>query len=73
MANLAAWIPSKGATIQIGPASIPEPGSGEVVIEARLPNLVESRDILTILSIRIELFHFIQEIGSWPRALFQYR
>ena len=49
MANLAAWIPSKGATIQIGLASIPEPGSGELVIEARLPNLVESREMLTIL------------------------
>jgi hypothetical protein len=36
MTNLAAWIPSKGAPLQIGPADIPQPGSGELVIEARL-------------------------------------
>jgi hypothetical protein len=35
MANLAAWIPAKGAPLQIGPADIPQPGPGELVIEAR--------------------------------------
>ena len=35
MTNLAAWIHSKGAPLQIGPADIPRPGSGELVIEAR--------------------------------------
>jgi hypothetical protein len=42
MANLAAWIPSKGAALQIGPADIPEPGLGELVIEACLSTLRKS-------------------------------
>jgi hypothetical protein len=33
MSNQAAWINSKGAAIHIGPAEMPSPGPGQLVIE----------------------------------------
>ena len=33
MSNQAAWINSKGEAIQIGPAEMPSPGPGQLIIE----------------------------------------
>jgi hypothetical protein len=39
MSNQAAWIPSKGAAIEIGHAEMPIPGPGELVIEVLYTSL----------------------------------
>jgi len=39
MTNVAAWIPSKGAAVQIGAAAIPQPGPLELVIEVGISHL----------------------------------
>jgi len=39
MSNQAAWIPSKGAAIEIGHAEMPIPGPGELVIEVPYTSL----------------------------------
>jgi len=36
MSNQAAWIPSKGEAIKIGPAEMPTPGAGQLIIEVCL-------------------------------------
>jgi len=42
MGNQAAWIPSKGAAIEIGHAEMPIPGPGELVIEVPYTSLHKS-------------------------------
>jgi len=42
MSNEAAWYPSKGEPLKVGPADIPKPIEGELVIEVFISNLIPS-------------------------------
>lgn len=38
MSNIAAWSNAKAASLEVGPAKIPTPGEGELVIEVGNPH-----------------------------------
>jgi hypothetical protein len=48
MSNLAAWIPLKGAPVEIKPTEIPQPGTGELVIEVCSRRLIKIARRLTV-------------------------
>ncbi|KAF8852282.1 hypothetical protein BDZ45DRAFT_807605 [Acephala macrosclerotiorum] len=44
MANIAAWLPAKGKAFKLGPADIPNPGPGEIVIKAKSSSTLHPGD-----------------------------
>lgn len=50
--NIAAWLPGVGKQVEIGPADIPEPGPGELLIEVWNMNKEAGSFVLAFTSLR---------------------